>query len=125
MKYLLLLLLSVSSVSSYAQSQSGEPELKQYFFVLLTKGPHRDQDSAAAARIQEAHLSNISRLSKEGKIDLAGPFADDTDWRGIFVFNVATKEEVEKILQTDEAIRSGRLSYVIHPWLTKKGSVLN
>ena len=32
------------------------------------------------------------------------------------------KEEVEQWVQTDEAIKSGRLSYEIHPWMTQKGN---
>lgn len=49
---------------------------------------------------------------------------DDGDWRGVFVFNVPTQEEVEKLLQTDAAISSGRLSYIIHPWYSQKGAML-
>ena len=124
MKQLLVFLMVILSVPVLAQDKSDASKLKQYFMVILTKGPNRTQDSLTVQKIQKAHLENIGRLHKEGKIDLAGPFADDTDWRGVFVFNVETQEEVEKLLQTDEAIHSGRLSYIIHPWLTQKGSVL-
>lgn len=124
MKQVLVFLMVILSVPVLAQDKSDGSNLKQYFMVILTKGPNRTQDSLTVQKIQKAHLENIGRLYKEGKIDLAGPFADDTDWRGVFVFNVETQEEVEKLLQTDEAIHSGRLSYIIHPWLTQKGSVL-
>lgn len=124
MKQVLVFLMVILSVPVLAQDKSDGSNLKQYFMVILTKGPNRTQDSLTVQKIQKAHLENIGRLHKEGKIDLAGPFADDTDWRGVFVFNVETQEEVEKLLQTDEAIHSGRLSYIIHPWLTQKGSVL-
>ena len=69
-------------------------------------------------------MKNIGKLYEEGKLDLAGPFMDDGDWRGVFVFNVPTQEEVEKLLQTDAAISSGRLSYIIHPWYSQKGAML-
>ena len=124
MKQLLVFLMVILSVPVLAQDKSDASKLKQYFMVILTKGPNRTQDSLTAQKIQKAHMENIGRLYEEGKIDLAGPFADDSDWRGVFVFNVETQEEVEKLLQTDEAIHSGRLSYIIHPWLTQKGSVL-
>ncbi|MBL0102890.1 MAG: hypothetical protein IPP51_03500 [Bacteroidetes bacterium] len=106
------------------KAQDAEMDLKQYYFVILVKGANRTQDSATVAKIQEGHLANITRLYEEGKIDLAGPFADDTDWRGIFIFNVESKEEVIALLKTDPAIAAGRLDFIIHPWYGKKGTVL-
>ena len=106
------------------KAQDAEMDLKQYYFVILVKGTNRTQDSATVAKIQAGHLANITRLYEEGKIDLAGPFADDTDWRGIFIFNVESKEEVIALLKTDPAIAAGRLDFIIHPWYGKKGTVL-
>jgi uncharacterized protein YciI len=105
-----------------AQNASGGPvpegKLKEYFFVMLTKGPHRDQDSVKAGHILEQHLANIRRLAKEGKIVLAGPFGDEGYWQGIFIFNCRSKEETLGLLRTDPAIRAGRLRYEVHPWWT-------
>ena len=95
-----------------------ENQIRQYWFVMLTKGNNRTQDSATAAKIQEAHLANINRLYYEGKIKVAGPFGDDGDWLGIFIFDCSTKEEVEQLLKTDPAIAAERLAYDIHPWWT-------
>lgn len=96
--------------------------MKQYFFCLLTKGPHRDQDSATAALIQSGHMENIRRLADDGTLVVAGPFGDDGEWRGIFVFDVATKEEAERLVASDPAIKTGRLKAEIHPWWTAKGT---
>lgn len=95
-----------------------EPRIKQYWFVMLLKGKHRDQDSATAAKIQEGHMANIRRLYQEGKLKVAGPFGDDGNWLGIFIFDCPAKEEVETLLNTDPAVRAGRLGYEIHPWWT-------
>ena len=91
-------------------------QIKQYWFVLLIAGNNRTQDSATAAKIQEGHMANISSLYYEGKLKVAGPFGDDGKWKGIFIFDCSTKEEVEKLLNTDPAIAAGRLAYEIHPW---------
>ncbi|MBP6335379.1 MAG: hypothetical protein KA444_07905 [Bacteroidia bacterium] len=120
----LIVFASVSSAFSQATIDSDDNGMKQYFFVVLVKGENRSQDSVTVAQIQKGHLENIDRLYKEGKIDLAGPFLDDTDWRGIFVFNVATEAEVKSLLQSDPAIESGRLKYIIHPWYSQKGAML-
>jgi uncharacterized protein YciI len=91
-------------------------QMKQYMMVFLKAGPNRSQDSVTKAKIQEGHLKNITRLANEKKMVLAGPFMDDGPYRGIFIFDVATVEEVKQLLATDPAIKAGRLDYEIHPW---------
>lgn len=98
-------------------------EMKQYFFVMLTRGDNRTQDSATAARLQQGHMDNINRLATDGKIMVAGPFGDNGNWRGIFIFDATTKEEVEGYLNTDPAVKAGRLAYEIKPWWTAKNCV--
>ena len=100
------------------QEKKLENQIRQYFFVMLTAGPNRGQDSVTAAKIQEGHMANINRLYQEGKLKVAGPFGDDGKWIGIFIFDCPNKEEVEKLLVTDPAVKSGRLNYEIHPWWT-------
>ena len=95
-----------------------ENQIRQYYFVMLIKGNNRIHDSLTAAKIQEGHMANINRLYYEGKLKVAGPFGDDGNWRGIFIFDCATEEEVRKLLDTDPAISAGRLGYEIHPWWT-------
>jgi uncharacterized protein YciI len=100
--------------------------LKKYYFVMLTKGPHRAdlKDTAAINAIQRGHLANIGRLVKVGKLVVAGPFDDDGNWRGIFIFDCNTEAEVKRLLATDPAIAAGRLAYEIHPWWTQRGTVI-
>lgn len=111
----------VFSTAAFTQ-ESEEYEMKQYFMVLLKKGANRSQDSATAAGIQKAHLENIGKLAKEGKLIVAGPFLDDGELRGIFILDVPDQEQAEELVNTDPAIKAGRLTYDIHPWMTAKGS---
>ncbi|MGB2870122.1 MAG: YciI family protein [Bacteroidota bacterium] len=90
--------------------------MKQYVMAFLKAGPHRDQDSATAANLQKAHLKNIMRMAEEGTLVLAGPFFDDGDIKGIYLFNVKTIEEAQKLTETDPAIKAGRLAMELHPW---------
>ncbi len=109
--------LSFSSVSAQDTLKAKAPEmqLKEFWFVLLKSGPNRSQDSASAAKIQAGHLNNMMRMYKDGKLKVAGPFGEDGEWQGIFIFD-AERKEVEALLQTDPAIKAGRLIYEIHSW---------
>lgn len=90
--------------------------MKPYVMAFLKRGPNRSQDSITAANLQKAHLQNITRMANEGKLVLAGPFMDDGDIRGIYIFNVATVEEARALTETDPSVQAGRLTMELHPW---------
>lgn len=90
--------------------------MKRYVMAFLKRGPNRSQDSATAADLQKAHMANINRLAQEGKLILAGPFLDDGDIRGIFLFDLESVEEARALTETDPAIQAGRLIMELHPW---------
>jgi uncharacterized protein YciI len=114
--------------SSFGHAQENKDEkkfeMKKYFFVMLKKGPTRNQDSLAAAKLQEGHMANIHRMADEKKLAIAGPFGDDGDWRGIFILDVATAEEAKAQIDRDPAVQAGRLVYEIHPWWSERGAKL-
>ena len=97
-------------------------KMQTYYLVLLRRGAKAAEvPKEKLQAIQEGHLANITKLSREGKLVLAGPFADDGDLRGIFLLNVTSAEEAQKLCDTDPAIRAGRLVAEIHPWYGPKG----
>ncbi len=99
--------------------------MHHYVMAFLKAGPNRNQDSAAADSIMAEHLDNIMRMANEGKLVVAGPFMDDTDLKGVYIFNVATVEEAEALTKTDPAIQSGRLIMELHPWYGSAALILN
>ena len=99
-------------------------EMKRYWLVLLQKGPNRNQDSISAEKIQAAHMANINRLAKEGKLIMAGPIGIEDDLRGIFLMNCADSTEVENFVKTDSAVITGRLIMKYYPWWTMKGKYI-
>lgn len=90
--------------------------MRHYVMAFLKAGPIRDQNEEDAAAMQKAHLANISRMADEGQLVLAGPFLDDGELRGIYVFNVKTIEEAVALTETDPMIEAGRLEMEMHPW---------
>jgi uncharacterized protein len=129
MKRLILstFLSTLISFSLLAQQTDTKPkeELKEYFFVMLKKGPNRNQTKSVADSIQAAHLAHINKMAESGKLNIAGPFGDKGDWRGILIFNTKTAEEAKAMVEQDPAIKSGRLIYEIHPWWSMKGAKLD
>jgi uncharacterized protein YciI len=126
-RWVYIVLLSTLAAAA-AQAQSGydaalaarlkadDNGMRTYVMALLKAGPNRDRPREEAQRLQAAHRANINRLAAEGKLVLAGPFADDGVLRGIYVFDVSTVAEAEALTRTDPAIQAGQLVMELHPW---------
>lgn len=79
------------------------------------------EKTPATEELQKAHLANINRLAEMKKLVVAGPFGDNTNLRGIFVFRVASLDDARALAETDPAVQAGRLAIEIHPWLVPEG----
>ena len=90
--------------------------MKKYVMAFLKAGPNRDRTKEEATRLQKAHLQNISRMAEEGKLVLAGPFMDQGEIRGIYIFNVTSLDEARELTETDPAIQAGSLVMELRPW---------
>lgn len=99
-----------------AELGADEYGMKRYVIAFLKRGPNQNQDSVEVARLQRAHLDNIGKLAEARKLVVAGPFMDDTELRGIYIFDVETVEEARKLTETDPAIKAGRLVMELHEW---------
>lgn len=91
--------------------------MKSYYFVLLVTGEGTEPNPEKRAALFRGHLDNISRLSDEGKLVLAGPFGkNDLKYRGLFIINSKSIEEAEEMLMSDPAIAADLLRAQIVPW---------
>lgn len=103
--------------SVYAASLGADDYgMRKYVMAFLRKGPNRDQDDSTRANLQRAHLDNITRLAEEGVLVLAGPFFDEGDIRGIYLFAVDSISQAKELTETDPAIQSGSLTMELHEW---------
>lgn len=92
------------------------------YLAFLTRGAQwTPEQTPATQELQKQHLANIKRLAELKKLVVAGPFGDDGQLRGIFVFKVASLEEAKSLAATDPAVKAGRLALDIHPWLVPEG----
>ncbi len=63
-------------------------------------------------------------MGESGKLLIAGPFTDNGDLRGLYVFRVSSIEEARALVQSDPAVKVGRLRFEIHPWYAAKNVVV-
>jgi uncharacterized protein YciI len=86
-----------------------ERGMKMYVLCILKTGP-KDAEIKGKARddIFAGHFANITKLADEGKLAVAGPFEkNDKTWRGLYIFNVKTIAEAEKLVVLDPAVKAG------------------
>ena len=124
----LIVLLSISS-GMFAQNKpiydsilakklgADDYGMKKYVFCILKTGPVNVTDKVKKDSLFAGHMKNIGRLADEGKLAIAGPFMkNDRQYRGIFIFNVSTIEEAEKLTQTDPAVKAGIFVVELTEW---------
>ncbi len=97
------------------------PNMAVVYMVLLKRGPSwTPQQTPETKAVQEAHMANIRAMWEAKKLIVAGPFGDDGDLRGVFIFDVASLEEAKALAATDPAVKAGRLAVEIHPWWVER-----
>lgn len=91
--------------------------MKHYVFCILKTGTNTTATAEEKSKYFAGHMANITRLAKEGKLVVAGPFMkNDRNYRGIFIFNVATVEEAQALVDTDPAVKAKIFEVELTPW---------
>jgi uncharacterized protein YciI len=92
-----------------AKLGADERGMKMYVLCILKTGP-KDAEIKGDERkaLFDGHFANINNLAEQGKLAIAGPFGkNDRTWRGLYIFNVPTIEEAEKLVVLDPAVKAG------------------
>ncbi|NEU07587.1 hypothetical protein GZH53_04605 [Flavihumibacter sp. R14] len=127
---ILMVLFSIFSAGAYAQSTNPKYNkaladslggddygMKQYVLVILKTGTNKTTDKAQIDSLFGGHMANIGRLVEDGKLIVAGPLKkNDRTYRGIFILNVKTLEEANKLIMTDPAIKAKLLDAELFEW---------
>ncbi|MFZ2492721.1 MAG: YciI family protein [Thermoanaerobaculia bacterium] len=95
-----------------------ERGMRSYVLCILKTGPNDAKvQGDERKKIFAGHFANIGRLAEEGKLAVAGPFGkNDRTYRGLYIFNVATIEEAEKLVVLDPAVAAGVFVPELTPW---------
>jgi uncharacterized protein YciI len=98
------------------------PNMTTYYFGVLMKGPKWSADETPErTAIQEGHMAHLQAMWKAGKLVLAGPLADEGDWRGVLIYRTKSLDEAQRLANDDPAVKAGRLMVTMHPWMVQKG----
>jgi uncharacterized protein len=90
--------------------------------ILRPDAPKLDEQTANA--LQDAHLAFLADLHKAGVLLAAGPLlgTDDREFRGLNILSV-DPERALALTQEDPAVRAGRFSIKIFPWMVPAGAM--
>ena len=87
-------------------------EMTQYYMVFLRRGPAWTAAATPeSTKVSQAHRANIERLTKEGKMVVAGPFdgqSGDRALAGIFILRAGSMDEAKTLTESDPAVKAGR-----------------
>lgn len=91
--------------------------MKAYVLVLLKTGSNKTTDKVIIDSLFKGHMANINRLVDAGLLTVAGPLQkNEKSYRGIFILNVKTLDEANKLLVTDPAVREKLLEPELYIW---------
>jgi uncharacterized protein YciI len=110
----------------FGKAATSPLKMETVYFGFLTRGPNRKAGDGGTPEVQElqkAHIANINRLAEMKKLVVAGPFGDDGDYRGIFVFRVGSLKEAQDLAATDPMIKIDRLRLDLHKWEVPVGVI--
>lgn len=92
-----------------------------YTFVFLNNKPDKKElPKEEVDKIMQGHMDNITRLAKEGKLLVAGPFEGGG---GIFILNTTSVAEAKEWLSTDPGVQANRWNVEVLPFQPRIGSV--
>jgi uncharacterized protein YciI len=91
--------------------------MKKYVLVILKTGSSTETNKKIIDSLFTGHMQNINRLAKSGKLVIAGPLVkNEKNYRGIFILNVATVEEAQKLVDLDPAVHEKLLDVEMYQW---------
>ena len=97
-------------------------DFDRFTIVLLILRPDAPQlDEEAADALQDAHMAFLAELHEAGHLLAAGPLSHET-YRGLSILNVEP-ERARELKEQDPAVRAGRFSLEVIPWMVPAGAV--
>jgi uncharacterized protein YciI len=90
--------------------------------LLILRPDAPELDDEAAGALQNAHMAHLADLHEAGHLLAAGPL-DDEEFRGLSILNVEPKRALLELKEKDPAVRLGRFSVKVMPWMVPGGAM--
>lgn len=91
--------------------------MKMYVLIILKTGSNKTEDKKLKDSLFAGHMSNINHMVTINKLVVAGPIEkNEKTYRGIFILDVQTFEEAEKLLEKDPAVKEKLLATEMYKW---------
>jgi len=115
-----LLVVASPLVSSQQKPEAkNEPahKLVEFHMALLKHGlKWTAAENADTKRLHQQHVDYVVSLLDSGKAIIAGPFTDDGEIDGVFVFRAQSAAEAKAWAEADPSVASGFRIAEMHPW---------
>lgn len=104
-------------VSPFVHAQEDAPKPTP-FVVVHSPGPKWKAGVPAFEQSGlELHVAHYSKLLKQGKLLMGGPFLDRTSGGMMIAQPGTTEQELRAFAAEDPAVKSGLLNFKVRPWL--------
>ncbi len=91
--------------------------MRYYVLAILKTGPNKTDDKEKLNALFKGHMDNIDKMAKGGRLVVAGPMRKNAnEYRGIFILNVKTIADAEKLLRDDPVIRERIMTADFYEW---------
>lgn len=111
-----LLLLTAPAILSQQKTEPAN-KLVEFHMAILKRGPKwTTAETPEAKRVQQEHVKYVLATLNSGKAIIAGPFTDDGEIIGVFVFRAASAAEAKEWAEADPSVVSGQYIVEMHPW---------
>ncbi len=120
---IILIMLTPFGFAQLPASNDGQSRASaRYYLAFLRRGAKWTPESTPETeRIQKGHMAHIGEMAKGGHLVGAGPFGDNGELRGIFIFQVGSLEQAKALAEADPAVKAGRLAIDVHTWMGPRG----
>lgn len=114
--------LTLAFLAAPASQGPQDHKLTTYYLVVLLKGKAwTAQESPERAKIQEQHISHLTKLGDEGFGLAAGPFGEGGDIRGLLIVAAKSEQHARELEAADPAVKAGRLTFDVLPFMAPEG----
>jgi uncharacterized protein YciI len=111
---------SILILASSSYAQAVDHKLVQFQMAVLKKTPKWSSTAETEKnQILHQHLRNVVALLQSGKAVVAGPFGDDSELAGIFIFRAASMDEAKTWVDADPLVKAGLIVPEMHPWFSE------